>query len=484
MALTLALFAAIPAWAQDKPGAAPPAEPMPAMPGMNMPGIDHPASPGDSKDKPAQPENMQHEHGKDMQGMQDMQDMAGMDHDHGMSMHAMLGPYGMSREASGTSWQPESTPHEGLHADRGPWQLMLHGDAMLVYSDQAGRTRDTKTFSENMLMGMASRSLGLGRLGFRAMLSAEPYTIGRSGFPLVLQTGETANGVTPLVDRQHPHDLFMELAATYSLPVGEKSSVFAYVAEPGEPALGPPTFMHRFSGMENPEVPLAHHWLDSTHISFGVATLGWISGGWKLEGSAFNGHEPDQNRTNIERPRLNSYSFRASYQPAPNWSLQASFGHLDSPEQLEPGVDSNRSTASAIYNRPLAEGNWQTMFAWGRNDRNPGRATNALLLESAASLWQRHTLLGRVERLENDELIGNGQVAVVEKFSLGYIYDVLHASPLRAGVGVLGSLSRVPEDLVPRYGSRNLSSFMVFLRLRLAGHSMESTDSTDSSMKM
>jgi hypothetical protein len=120
----------------------------------------------------------------------------------------------------------------------------------------------------------------------------------------------------------------------------------------------------------------------------------------------------------------------------------------------------------------------------GPQRRNPGRATNALLLESAASLWQRHTLLGRVERLENDELIGNGQVAVVEKLSLGYIYDVLHASPLRAGVGVLGSLSRVPEDLVPRYGSRNLSSFMVFLRLRLAGHSMDSTDSMDSSMKM
>ncbi|HEV7518996.1 MAG TPA: hypothetical protein VGR07_22120 [Thermoanaerobaculia bacterium] len=446
IALTLALFATLPAWAQEKPGAAPPAEPMPDMPAM----------PG-------------------------MAGMAGMDHSHGMSMHAMLGPYGMSREASGTSWQPESTPHEGLHTDRGPWQLMLHGDAMLIYSDQAGRSRDTKTFSENMLMGMASRPLGGGRLGLRAMLTAEPYTIGRTGFPLVLQTGETANGVTPLIDRQHPHDLFMELAATYSLPVGERSSVFAYVAEPGEPALGPPTFMHRFSGTENPEVPLAHHWLDSTHISYGVATLGWVSGSIKLEGSAFNGHEPDENRTNIESPRLNSYSFRASYQPAPNWSLQASFGHLDSPEQLEPGVNSNRSTASAIYNRPLADGNWQTMFAWGRNDRHPGQATNALLLESTASLGQRHTLLGRLERLENDELIGNGQVATVQKLSLGYIYDVLHARPLRAGVGLLGSLSRVPQDLVPRYGSRNLSSFMVFLRLRLTGPSM---DSMDGSMKM
>jgi hypothetical protein len=304
------------------------------------------------------------DHPSTLPSMPDMPGMAGMEGMHHMpGMAAFLGPYGMTREASGTSWQPESAPHEGLHLNRGPWQLMTHGYAMQIYSDQGGRERDTKSFSENMLMGMASRQLGPGRLGLRAMLSAEPWTIGATGYPLVLQTGETADGVTPLRDRQHPHDLFMELAATYSLPVDADSSVFIYLGEPGEPALGPLAFMHRFSGMENPEAPLSHHWLDSTHISYGVVTLGWVRGDWKLEGSAFNGHEPDPKRYDLDAPKLNSYSFRASYQPAPNWSLQASAGHLMSPEQLEPGVNTTRSTASVMYNRPLSAGNWQTTLA-------------------------------------------------------------------------------------------------------------------------
>ncbi len=257
---------------------------------------------------------------------------------------------------------------------------MTHGFANLVYDHQGSRRGDTRTFSENMLMGMASRDLGPGRLGLRAMISAEPWTIGREGYPLLLQTGETANGVTPLVDRQHPHDLPMELAATYSVPVGQgtDSSVFVYAGLPGEPALGPATFMHRFSGMDNPEAPLGHHWLDSTHVTFGVATLGWIRGNVKVEGSVFTGREPDQNRTDIESPKMDSWSARISWQPARDWSLQVSHGHLNSPEQLEPEVDADRTTASAMYNRPLADGDWQTTLRLGA-ERPPSGDDHRLL---------------------------------------------------------------------------------------------------------
>jgi hypothetical protein len=410
--------------------------------------------------------------GMDMQGMPGMQGMQGMDGMHAMQgMSGLFGAYAMTREASGTSWQPESSPHDGLFTTHGDWQLMVHGYAMLIESDQAGRPRATKAFSENMLMGMASRPLGPGRFGLRAMISAEPWTIGSSGYPLVLQTGETANGVTPLIDRQHPHDLFMELAATYSLPTGKDTSVFVYAGEPGEPALGPPAFMHRFSGMDNPEAPLSHHWLDSTHISYGVVTLGWIFADWKLEGSAFNGHEPDEKRYDIESPSLNSYSFRLSWQPAPNWSLQASAGHLASPEQLEPGVNVTRSTVSAMYDRPLAAGNWQTTLAVGVDDRNPGTATAAVLLESALRFARQHTLFGRVERLGNDELLATGQVATVDKLSLGYIYDydALARQLLTAGVGAVGSVAHVPATLEPRYGAATLYSWMAFLRFKLGG---------------
>jgi hypothetical protein len=414
--------------------------------------------------------------GQDKKGMEgmDMPDMPGMDHHSMHAMRGLLGSYPMSREASGTAWQPESTPHTGMHAMRDGWDLMVHGFATVIYDHQGSERGGEKTFSENMLMGMASRDVGPGRFGLRAMLSAEPWTIGREGYPLLLQTGETANGVTPLVDRQHPHDLLMELAATYSVPVGQGDSLFVYAGLPGEPALGPATYMHRFSGMDNPEAPLGHHWLDSTHVTFGVATLGWVHRDVKLEGSVFTGREPDQNRTNFESPKMDSWSVRASWQPAPDWSLQVSHGSLHSPEQLEPEVDVRRTTASVMYNRPLEDGNWQTTLAWGRNTRLPGDSSDAFLLESAATC-RRHTLFGRIERQQNDELLGLHSEEfgsfLVGKLSLGYIYDFLQQESWRVGAGLLGSVAQIPASLDGEepdrpYGEHPVS-FMGFLRVRM-----------------
>jgi len=421
---------------------------------------------------PAQPPaEPQDEHsGHDMQGMEGMKGMEDMDHDMaGHGMHAMFGSYPMTREASGTSWQPDSAPHGGLHRMAGDWELMTHGYLHVIHADQDGPQGGKKSFSENMWMGMANHPLGSGRLGLRAMLSAEPWTVGRGGYPLLLQTGETANGIDPLIDRQHPHDLFMELAASWSVPIGnpkDESSFFVYVGLPGEPALGPPAFMHRFSGLENPEAPLSHHWLDSTHITFGVATLGWVRGPFKLEGSVFTGREPDQNRTNIESPKMDSWSTRLSFNPTKNWSLQASYGRLHSPEQLEPEVDTDRTTVSAIYNHPLADGNWQTTLAWGRNVKDPGTTTNAWLLESAAT-FRRHTLFGRAEKQENDELFGHeGGVFNIGKLSLGYIYDVLSTDTYKLGLGGLGSVAFIPSEIEDVYGDRPVS-WMGFLRVRV-----------------
>jgi hypothetical protein len=399
-----------------------------------------------------------------------MEDMPGM---HGMhEMPALLGPYAMTRESSGTAWQPESAPHQGFHFMAGPWMGMLHGAATLVYDDQGGRRGDQDLFSSNMLMAMASRDAGPGRLGLRVMLSAEPWTIGAKGYPLLLQTGETADGTHRLIDRQHPHDLLMEIAGTYSLPLSATSSVFLYAGLPGEPALGPTAFPHRLPAMENPEAPISHHWLDSTHISFGVATLGWVHDRVKLEGSVFTGREPDQHRSDIESPKMDSYSFRASWAPSHDWSLQVSTGHLHSPEQLEPNVDTQRTTASATYNRAGAEGrNWQTTFAWGRNAKSPGNTLDALLLESAASFGPagRHTIFGRAERVKEDELFESGPLAgrifTVEKLSAGYIYDLLQRNDVRLGLGGVGSVALLPSQLDSAYGNRPFS-WMVFLRAR------------------
>jgi hypothetical protein len=393
------------------------------------------------------------------------QDGARSGHDHEMT--GLFGPYPMSRESSGTSWQPESTPMIGYHFTAGPWMLMAHGAADAVYDHQGGARGQTEFYAPTMGMLMAHRPAGRGTFGLRGMLSLDPATVGSTGYSLLLQTGETADGVTPLIDRQHPHDFLMELAASYSVPFRDHGSVFAYVGLPGEPALGPPTFMHRFSGLALPESPIMHHWLDSTHITFGVATVGVAWKGLRLEGSSFTGREPDQHRWDFDAPRFDSFSGRLSVNPTADLAFQLSAGHLNSPEQLEPDVDVDRYTASAIYNRPLAGGaNWQTTATWGLN-RKEGRSQDGLLLESTWWSGRRHTVFLRAETVEKDELFASeplsDEVFQVAKLSGGYAYEISRLGRVGVGIGGLVSLHHVPDELKPTYGD-GPASFMLFVR--------------------
>jgi hypothetical protein len=421
----------------------------------NMPGMQ-----GAKPDQPARGMD-----GMDMAGV----GMGGMGMG-GMNMMAgQLGGYSMTRDASGTAWQPDSTPMEGLAWSSAGWTGMAHGYVDFVHDQQNGPRGGAKDFSESMLMIMGQHGAGPGTLTLRSMVSLDP-AMGPDGYPLLLQTGETANGVAPLVDRQHPHDLFMELAGVYSLPLAGGSSVFLYVGYPGEPALGPATFMHRFSGMDDPAAPITHHWLDSTHITYGVVTAGVARGPLKIEGSIFNGREPDQNRWNFDPLRLDSWSGRVSWNPARDWAFQWSYGYLRSPEQLTPNVDQRRMTASATYNRTLAGGDWQTTFAWGRDHDEPGHTLDALLLESAVNLG-RHTVFGRLETVQKDDLFPmpsplTGQVFRVSEATLGYVYDVPIARHIALGLGVQGALDIVPFAIRFAYGD-DPTGFMPFVRLKL-----------------
>jgi len=430
------------------------AQTMPDMPGMEMPA----QTPPPAHDMP-----------------QMSQDMPAMDHRPmtGMTMHGALGAYAMTREASGTSWQPDSAPMDGLHFMSGPWMIMVHGDATLVYDDQRGPRGDTKTFSQSMLMGMANRPVGdHGTLGLRAMLSLDAL-MGKSGYPLLFATGETANGRDELIDRQHPHDLLMELSASYSYDLGRGRSLYLYGGLPGEPALGPPTFMHRVSGMDLPEAPIGHHWFDSTHITFGVVTAGYSQGPWKIETSAFKGREPDQHRWDIESPKLDSWSVRGFWNPTANLSVQISTGHIHSPEQLDPGKDEQRTTASVSYNLPLKGGDWATTFAWARKDEQPGPVLTGWLAETSLRLQDRHLLFARAEHVEEAELVGNGPLAgdviPISKLSAGYAYELpMGAGPVRLALGGLASAYAFPDRIKPLYGREGVKSFMLFARLRLA----------------
>jgi hypothetical protein len=382
-------------------------------------------------------------------------------------MHGFLGPYPIQREGSGTSWLPDSTPHFGVHATYGDWQIMYHALFNLVYDHQGGPRGGDKTFVNGMFMGMAQRPLGEGTFGLRAMLSPDPF-MGANGYPLIFATGETADGRTHLIDRQHPHDLFMELATTYSYDFNKNSSVYVYAGLPGEPALGPSAFMHRTSGMDIPEAPITHHWLDSTHITFGVLTAGVVLDTWKLEASAFKGREPDQYRYDIEAPKLDSYSARISWNPIRELSFQVSWGHLKSPEGLDPDKNEDRFTVSAIYTQPFGNDNiWSTTLAWGRKMMKPGDTLDGFILETAAIFQKKYTLFARAERVQENELLDlePAPVFAVNKLTAGGIYDFLRTDHAKFGVGGLVSFYGVPDALKPVYGDP--TSAMVFVRLKI-----------------
>ncbi len=435
-------------------------------PGMTMPNPQQPATPPtEAVPPPVDHSTMDH-------GAMDHGAMTNGASSHaGHSMKAALGSYSINREASGTSWQPDTSRHLGLMTSAGDWMLMGHGVLNLVADTQGGPRGDDKLFVSGMVMGMAQRPVGQGTLQFKTMLSPDPL-MGKAGYPLLLASGETADGVNRLIDRQHPHDLFVELSASLSQPLGGDVSAFIYGGLPGEPAFGPPTFMHRESIMDSPEAPITHHWFDSTHISFGVLTAGLITGRAKVEVSRFNGREPDQYRYNIETGPLDSTAVRVSVNPTAELALQASYGHFIDSEQLEPGVNQHRLSASAMYTRDLGQNTrWASSLAWARKTAE-GHGDDAFLIESSLSRggW---TLFGRGEVTENRELVedeeeGHGEAFTVAKASLGVVRDFrLGKGPVKLGAGVLGSVNVLPRDLAPLYGGRHPLGAMAFVRIKV-----------------
>lgn len=387
-------------------------------------------------------------------------------------MTSPLGPWPMTRDGSGTSWQPDASEHSGVHWSDGDWSFMSHALLNLTYDSQSGPRGGDETFVSGMVMGMARRDFADGSsLNLKAMFSPDPL-MGKDGYPLLLAAGETADGVNPLVDRQHPHDLLMELSASYARPLTDRDTVYVYIGYPGEPAFGPPAFMHRLSAMDSPEAPITHHWLDSTHIVFGVTTLGWARGGFKLEASAFKGQEPDQDRYDFDTPRLDSWAVRASWNPTPQWSLQASYADVSSPEQLEPDEDETKLSASAIHTRKLGvEGWWSSTLAWGRKTNTHDESRDGWLLESAVHPNDRWTVFARAERIETDELVpglggGHGPLHTVGKASVGAIHDWRLGANMKFGLGALYAVNRVPEALEPLYGG-DPDGGMVFMRLKI-----------------
>ena len=422
-----------------------------------------------------QPE--QHEHGTEVPADQHEHETPAPAGEHQHETPGMTGGIPATREASGTSWLPDDSPMYALHRQSGVWTLMLHENAFVQYLNESGRRGSDQFGSINWIMGMAQRPAGDGRLMLRGMVSLEPWTIRGCGYPDLLATGEECEGEA-IHDRQHPHDLFMELAAQYDRPLAGGLRLQLYGGPVGEPALGPVAFMHRASGLPNALAPITHHWFDSTHITYGVATAGLYTSRWKAEASLFNGREPDEHRTDFDLAAMDSWSGRIWFNPTAQWALQLSGGRLHEAEGGHDGVrtDVDRLTASATYHRTTAGGSrWATTLGWGRNEET-GVGTHALLVESSVTLRDRDAFYGRFEWSEKSghDLVVTPEEGIfaVAKVQGGYTRYLPQWNRLVPGVGAAVSAGIVPGTLETTYGGRFNGGFSVYLTLRPGAHRM------------
>lgn len=382
---------------------------------------------------------------------------------------------------SGTSAEPNSTPVPMLMTMKGNWMFMFHANAFVVDTQQSSPRGGDKFFSTNWFMPMAERTLGPGQITLRAMFSLEPATVTGERYPLLFQQGETAYGV-PISDGQHPHDFFMELAALYDLPLGEKTLLTFYVAPEGDPAIGPTAYPHRASAAENPVATLGHHQEDSTHVANDVVTLGFTDRIVRLEMSGFHGREPDEHRWNIDQGKIDSWASRLTVQPGQNWSGQVSYARIVSPEALFPSEDQARTTASVMYDKPLQRGNWTSTVVWGRTrSLDDSSKENSYLLESTVNFREKNYAWIRLENASrsNELLVGEhplppgfkeGPLTHVQAYTVGYDREVRFLPNVSSAIGAQVSTYGVGKPLKSTYGSDPIG-VSVFIRLRPVSHS-------------
>ncbi len=358
-----------------------------------------------------------------------------------------------ARAGSGTAWLPDSSPMHAAHFMTGKWTLMVHGIVAPLYDKQGGPRGDDQFNVINWGMLTATRPLGGGQVALRVMASADPWTVGPRGYPLLLQSGESYKGV-PLIDRQHPHDLWIELAALWERPLAANLAASLYAAAVGEPAVGPPAFQHRPSAQSDPFAPLGHHWQDATHTTYGALTAGIFSRTLKVEASAFNGREPDATRTDFDFRRIDSYSGRVTVAPGPRWTLSTWYAYLDTPEELHPGESIHRYGAAVL----TAQRSLSAALVWGANGNR-----HSVLVEGDFEVLRGRHVFARVEyvRKSGEDLgVAPGDYDL-GSLVLGYVQDWGMFS-----LGTRGAIGFVPASLEASYGSRTPVGVAVYARWR------------------
>ena len=415
-----------------------------------------PGNPAASTDHPANPNAAE----APMAGMKSAA-AAPMAAPGGMGMKATLGDWSANREGSGTAWQPDSSPmFMKMLPSLGGFDLSTMGTIQAGYVNAGGKRGDDGFFSQSMIMLMGRKELGGGILGLHFMTSLDPIINGEDGVPNLFQNGFDVDGVA-VGDRKDPHNVFAELALSYSHPLSQDWTGFIYGGPAGEPALGNGMYLHRTSGFEIPEAPISHDWFDGSHISFGVVTLGLVyQNKWKLEGSVFNSGEPGANLYGVGPVALNSASGRLSYNPSRDWTFSTSYGYLKS------DVNEHRLTLSAAYSHELANGdNFSATAYFGQNIVQGSAKSNAWLAE-ATYYHGKEAFFARFERVDKDELVNvpTGSYAI-NKLLFGFVHNFYSKDQIDYGLGAYAGVYSFPRSLNAYYGDSPVT-FGVFLRIR------------------
>jgi hypothetical protein len=385
--------------------------------------------------------------------------------------------------ASSDAQDSASRDHAAHVVDADGWSWSADANVFAGFNDQHRQFADFSSWeSQNWFMAAGTRRVGTGRLMIDTMLSLEPFTVGKAvfsggqrvvagGSPQLFQTGESFQGA-PLVNYQHPHDLLMALGGTYRL---ERPRLTYVVGADlvGSPTLGPTAFMHRESARDNPQAPLTHHFLDSTHITSGVIRGGVEVQGFTFETSAFRGEEPDEHRVKLDRPRLNSWAGRVGWRGG-SWQAQFSGGRLHEPEWFEP-YDMTRLTASVAFDGSVGDRPLTAMIAWGENrEFTPYRGVaDNYLLEADFRATDATSLYGRIEKVRK-EVLGLGYhpkgfghphiYSDIDAFTIGLVRDLPIRAAGRTGIGADITLYNMSPDMALYWAGSN--SIHVFLRWR------------------
>lgn len=342
---------------------------------------------------------------------------------------------------------------------------MIHGNLFVVGISQEGPRGDDRFASPNMLMADYGKSFSSGHtLGVNLMLTAEKWTFPTEGYPELFQIGEENHDGVPYIDHQHPHSspiMGLTFSDVYRWNDNTKNYLKVFFAPRGQTTEGPIAFMHRSTGVVNPDAPLGHHvGQDVGHISSTVLGGAVYLGKFSLELSAFHGQEPSPDVVELQMGPLDSGAARLGYQLAEKMLALASFAYVGNPEHNDPEIKFYRRYSLSFYNEWTWDSwNAANTFIFGRIENMDLTSELSSFAEEFALNKKPMTLWGRLEVLQRtpDELMVDadnpGHAEWITMATLGYTHLLTSFSNMDLQLGASVSKYFIPGVFHDAYGN-------------------------------